>query len=44
MMEAADNITVEPVAGRAPLILGTHDFHSITEAVARPAEQATPPR
>jgi Ni/Fe-hydrogenase subunit HybB-like protein len=43
MMEAAtDNVTVEPVTGRAPLILGAPDFHSITEAVARPTEQATP--
>ncbi len=43
MMEAAaDNVTVEPVTGRAPLILGANDFHAITEAVARPAERATP--
>ena len=43
MMEAAaDNVTIEPVAGRAPLILGANDFHAITEAVARPAERSTP--
>ncbi len=43
MMEVAtDNVAFEPVAGRAPLILGGHDFHSITEAVAIPAERATP--
>ncbi len=42
MMEVADNVSHEPVAGRAPLILGGHDFHSITEAVAQPAERATP--
>jgi molybdopterin-containing oxidoreductase family membrane subunit len=43
MMEAAvDNVTVEPVTGRAPLILGANDFHAITEAVARPAERTTP--
>ena len=36
-MGAEDNVSYEPVAGRAPLILGGHDFHSITEAVARPA-------
>jgi len=42
MMEVSDNVSYEPVAGRAPLILGGHDFHSITTAVATPAEQATP--
>ncbi|MCC6764642.1 MAG: polysulfide reductase NrfD [Deltaproteobacteria bacterium] len=41
-MEVIDNVSHEPVVGRAPLILGGHDFHSITEAVARPAERATP--
>ena len=42
MMEIADNVSHEPVSGRAPLILGDPDFHSITEAVARPAESPTP--
>jgi molybdopterin-containing oxidoreductase family membrane subunit len=42
MMEVSDNVSYEPVAGRAPLILGTPDFHSITADVARPAEEATP--
>jgi Ni/Fe-hydrogenase subunit HybB-like protein len=42
MMEVTDNVSNEPVAGRAPLILGGHDFHSITTAVATPAESATP--
>ena len=32
----------DPVAGRPTLILGGHDFHSITEAVARPMERKTP--
>ena len=42
MMEIADNVSHEPVSGRAPLILGDPDFRSITEAVARPAESPTP--
>ena len=29
----------DTVAGRAPLILGGHDFHSLTEAVAAPMER-----
>jgi len=37
-----DNVTFDPVVGRAPLILGGHDFHSITEAVAEPLEKSTP--
>ena len=32
----------DPVAGRPTLIRGGHDFHSITEAVARPIESKTP--
>jgi Ni/Fe-hydrogenase subunit HybB-like protein len=32
----------EPLHPRPPLILGGHDFHSITEAVARPLESRTP--
>ena len=37
-MQPEDNVSFEPVVGRAPLILGGHDFHSITEAVAAPVE------
>jgi molybdopterin-containing oxidoreductase family membrane subunit len=33
---------VHPVYGDPPLILGGKDFHSITEAVARPLERKTP--
>jgi len=39
-MQAEDNVSFEPVVGRAPLILGGHDFHSLTEIVAAPAERA----
>jgi molybdopterin-containing oxidoreductase family membrane subunit len=38
-MGAEDNYSFQPVVGRAPLILGGHDFHSITEAVAAPVER-----
>src|SRR6516162_8645883 len=38
-MQPEDNVSFEPVVGRAPLILGGHDFHSITEAVAAPVER-----
>ena len=37
-----DNVSYDPVDGRAPLILGGHDFASITDAVARPLESKTP--
>jgi Ni/Fe-hydrogenase subunit HybB-like protein len=37
-----DNVHYDPVDGRALLILGGHDFHSLTEAVARPLERKTP--
>ncbi len=37
-----DNVYFDPVDGRAPLILGTTDFHSITEAVAAPIENRAP--
>jgi molybdopterin-containing oxidoreductase family membrane subunit len=37
-----DDSAYDPVTGRAPLILGGHDFHSITEAVAEPLERKTP--
>ncbi|MCC6160532.1 MAG: polysulfide reductase NrfD [Deltaproteobacteria bacterium] len=42
MQEALDPKVYDPVDGRNPLILGGHDFHSITEAVARPVEWKTP--
>ena len=32
----------DPISGRPALILGGHDFHSITEAVAAPVEGKTP--
>ena len=41
MAQVEDN-TIQPMAGRAPLILGGHDFHSITEAIAEPVERKTP--
>ncbi len=34
--------THEPVVGRASLILGGHDFKSVTDAVAAPLERKTP--
>ena len=34
--------THEPVEGRASLILGGHDFKSVTDAVAAPLERKTP--
>ena len=42
MQEILDPKVYDPVDGRHPLILGGHDFHSITEAVARPVEWKTP--
>ena len=33
---------LEPVDHREPLLDGANDFHSITEAVARPVEWTTP--
>jgi molybdopterin-containing oxidoreductase family membrane subunit len=39
-MQAEDNVSFEPVSGRSPLILGGHDFHSITEIVAAPIERS----
>ena len=41
MAHLQDN-THEPVEGRAPLILGGHDFKSMTDAVAAPMERKTP--
>ena len=38
-----DNVLYDPVDGRAPLILGGHDFKSLTAAIARPLESKTPP-
>jgi len=37
-----DNVSYDPVDGRAPLVLGGTDFTSLTEAVARPLESKTP--
>jgi molybdopterin-containing oxidoreductase family membrane subunit len=42
MAPTDQNDRYDPVAGRPTLILGGHDFHSITEAVARPVEGKTP--
>jgi len=42
MNEIKDNAAYDPVQGRAPLILGGHDFKSITDAVAAPLERRTP--
>ena len=39
----ADNMA-EPVEHRAPLMTGVQDFHSVTESIARPIEQTTPPQ
>jgi molybdopterin-containing oxidoreductase family membrane subunit len=36
------NDRYDPVAGRPTLILGGHDFHAITEIVAKPLEAKTP--
>ena len=41
MARAQDN-THNPVDHRAPLVLGKQDFHSITEAVAKPMEWEPP--
>ncbi|NIM01390.1 MAG: hydrogenase [Acidobacteria bacterium] len=41
MAHQLDN-THEPVEGRAPLILGGHDFKSLTGKVAEPLERKTP--
>jgi Ni/Fe-hydrogenase subunit HybB-like protein len=37
-----DNSTFDPVDSRAPLVLGEQSFNAVTEAVARPIEQAPP--
>ena len=42
MAPTDQNDHYDPVDGRPTLILGGHDFHSITEAVARPVEGKTP--
>ena len=34
--------TLDPVAGQKTLILGGHDFHSITEVVSGVLERPTP--
>ena len=41
MAHLEDN-THEPVQGRAPLILGGHDFKSLTDAVLTPMDRKTP--
>ncbi|MDH3285284.1 MAG: polysulfide reductase NrfD [Acidobacteriota bacterium] len=41
-MAFAETNVGDPLSGRAPLILGRQDFHSITEAVARPLETRPP--
>ncbi len=33
-----DNANYDPLDGRAPLIIGGHDFHSLTEATSKPLE------
>jgi len=42
MAQSSDNAYHDPLSGRAPLIVGGHDFHSLTEAVAAPLERKTP--
>ena len=42
MAQIADNARYDPVEGRAPLILGGHDFHSLTETVSHLVERKTP--
>ena len=41
-MAQTDENALHPVYGEPPLILGGHDFHSITEAVARPMDRRAP--
>jgi molybdopterin-containing oxidoreductase family membrane subunit len=41
MAQLVEN-THEPVEGRAPLILGGHDFKSLTDKVVEPLERKTP--
>ena len=42
MAQTEEDLLDNPVAGRPTLILGSPDFHSITEAVAGPVEGPTP--
>ena len=42
LQQIDDNVRYDPVSGRAPLILGGHDFRSITNAIAEPLESKTP--
>ncbi len=42
MASTEETPDLDPVRGRAPLILGGHDFPSITRAVCDPLEQPTP--
>lgn len=37
-----DPRTYDPVDRRAPLVLGDHDFHTVTESIARPVEWKPP--
>ena len=41
-VDALDNVTVDPVDGRAPLILGRDDFAQITDDVVRPILEGPP--
>ena len=43
MERSEESACSDPVRGRAPLILGGHDFHSITDAVCEPLERRVPP-
>jgi len=42
MAHPEDNAWHDPLEGRAPLILGGHDFRSMTDAVVAPLERPTP--
>ena len=42
MARPEDNAWHDPLQGRAPLILGGHDFRSMTDAVVAPLERPTP--
>ena len=42
MAQIADNARYDPLEGRSPLILGGHDFHSLTDTVAQLIERKTP--
>ena len=42
MAQIEDNARYDPLEGRSPLILGGHDFHSLTDTVAQLIERKTP--